>query len=279
MASLRQAIRLKPDYAEAHNNLGNALQEQGKLEEAVASLQHAVRLKPDYAEAQKTWESTGSCRATSSGAGPSTSGAGGRKTSPQPFAPAALGRLGSAGQDHSPVCGAGPGRHHPVHSLCALVQQRGATVLLQCPPALRGLLEGVAGVDRLLAQGEALPPCDVRAALLSLPGLLQTRLDTIPAQVPYLGAEPDRVEHWRKELEPLGGFRVGIVWQGNPEFKSDRRRSIPLRHYEALARVEGVRLVSLQKGPAADQLRRAPRRFPSSSWGNGWRRSATQRRC
>ena len=127
-------------------------------------------------------------------------------------------------------------------------------------------------------QGETLPPCDVRAGLLSLPGLLQTRLDTIPAQVPYLGAKPDRVEHWRKELEPLGGFKVGIVWQGNPGFKGDRQRSIPLRCFEALARVEGVRLVSLQKGPGAEQLQALAGRFPFSIWATGWRTSWTPRR-
>ena len=51
IASYRQAVRLKPDYAEAYNNLGNALKDQGKLEEAIASYQQALRLKPDYAEA------------------------------------------------------------------------------------------------------------------------------------------------------------------------------------------------------------------------------------
>ena len=127
-------------------------------------------------------------------------------------------------------------------------------------------------------EGETLPPFDVQSALLSLPGLLQTRLDTIPAQVPYLEAQPDKVEHWRKELESLSGFKVAIVWQGDPEFKADRQRSIPLRHYETLAQVQGVRLVSLQKGPAAEQLA-SQRRFPSWSWDTGWRRSATQQRC
>ena len=141
-------------------------------------------------------------------------------------------------------------------------KQRGATVLFGCPPALRRLLQAVAGVDRLLVHGDALPPFAMQAALLSLPGLLQTRLDTIPGHVPYLGAEPDRVEHWRKELESLDGFKIGIVWQGNPRFTEDRQRSIPLRCFEALARVEGVRLVSLQKGPGAEHLQALAGRLP-----------------
>jgi Flp pilus assembly protein TadD len=49
---LVEAVRLKPDVAETHDNLGVALAHQGKLDEAVQHLVEAVRLKPDYAEAQ-----------------------------------------------------------------------------------------------------------------------------------------------------------------------------------------------------------------------------------
>jgi Flp pilus assembly protein TadD len=48
----QEAIRLKPDYAEAYNNLGTALAAKGRLEEAIGRFQEAVRLKPDYAEAR-----------------------------------------------------------------------------------------------------------------------------------------------------------------------------------------------------------------------------------
>ena len=46
-ASYTQAIALKPDYAEAHSNLGNTLQELGRLKEAEASYTQAIALKPD----------------------------------------------------------------------------------------------------------------------------------------------------------------------------------------------------------------------------------------
>ena len=50
-AHYEQALRIKPDYAEAHNNLGIALAQTGKIEEAIAHYEQALRIKPDYAEA------------------------------------------------------------------------------------------------------------------------------------------------------------------------------------------------------------------------------------
>jgi Flp pilus assembly protein TadD len=49
---------LKPDFAEAHNNLGNTLKELGRLDEAEASYNQAIALKPDYAEAHRNLGNT-----------------------------------------------------------------------------------------------------------------------------------------------------------------------------------------------------------------------------
>ena len=47
----RQILTTTPSFAEAHNNLGNALSAQGKLDKAVACYRRALDLKPDYVEA------------------------------------------------------------------------------------------------------------------------------------------------------------------------------------------------------------------------------------
>jgi Tfp pilus assembly protein PilF len=48
--SFRQALSIKPNWAEAHSLLGSALADTGNYKEAEAELRKAVTLKPDYAE-------------------------------------------------------------------------------------------------------------------------------------------------------------------------------------------------------------------------------------
>ena len=116
----------------------------------------------------------------------------------------------------------------------------GGTVLLECHAAPMPLFKSFPGVDKILVQGEALPDFDVHAPLLSLPRIFGTSsLGQIPAKVPYVAVDPDRVELWRKRLESVEGFRVGIVWQGNRKNTGDRWRSVPLEKFASLANIPG----------------------------------------
>jgi len=101
----------------------------------------------------------------------------------------------------------------------------------------------------------------VQCSLLSVPALLGTTAETIPAKIPYLRAEAGLVEHWRGVLEPLNALKVGIAWQGNKAFYSDRFRSMPLECFEPLARLGGVQLISLQVGEEARQIESLTGRF------------------
>jgi Flp pilus assembly protein TadD len=117
----------------------------------------------------------------------------------------------------------------------------------------------------LFQRWDRCPPYRAFSALSSLPRLHGTRVETIPAPVPYLRADPDRVAGWRQRLLPLAppSFRrVGIVWAGRPTHNNDRRRSASLATFAPLAAVPRVALVSLQKGPSADQAGRYFGRAP-----------------
>ena len=50
------AIKIKPDYADAHNNLGNALVHAKMTEEAIDYYKEAIRIRPGFAAAQKNLE-------------------------------------------------------------------------------------------------------------------------------------------------------------------------------------------------------------------------------
>ncbi|MBV8143689.1 MAG: tetratricopeptide repeat protein, partial [Gammaproteobacteria bacterium] len=141
-----------------------------------------------------------------------------------------------------------------------LAAQR-ASVVFEVMPALKALLRSLPPSISLVGRGEPLPPVDYYCPLLSLPLAFNTRLDTIPAQVPYLSAEPQRTSRWMQRLEELPGLRVGVAWQGNLAVEKliwARGRSIPLAALEPLAQLPGISLVSLQKGPGLEQLRSVP---------------------
>ena len=130
---------------------------------------------------------------------------------------------------------------------------RRANTILQVPKSLVRLLSDIPGIAATIAEGDAKPPHDWQCSLMSLPLLFQTTTDTIPADIPYLRADPGLVGRWTERLSERPGLRVGLVWAGNARMADaaahaiDRRRSVPPALFAPLARVAGVALVSLQK--------------------------------
>jgi tetratricopeptide (TPR) repeat protein len=142
-----------------------------------------------------------------------------------------------------------------------MLKSRGARrVILACPAELHRLLAGFDGIDALTDTKVAATDYDVDCPLLGLPRRFKTRLETIPASVPYLHAQPELADTWRRRLAESdgGGFRVGLVWAGNPKHPNDMNRSMNLSELAPLAAVRGVMFYSLQKGPATAQIAQAP---------------------
>ena len=260
--SYRRAIELMPEMAEAHNNLGNVLRDQGKLDEAEACYREAADLKPNYADPHWNQSLVWLLEADFERGWAEYEWRWKLKNFKPRQATQPL-------WDGSPLDGKtillaaeqGLGDTIQFIRYAPLVRQRGARVLAEVQRPLRQILSTAPGIDQLLVQGEAVPAFDTHMTLLSLPRLLGTSIDTVPADVPYLEAEPALVEKWRAEVHSLPGFKIGIAWKGSAQNRTDRGRSLPLGLFEALARLPGVTLVSLQKGPGSEQIAQVADRF------------------
>jgi tetratricopeptide (TPR) repeat protein len=145
------------------------------------------------------------------------------------------------------------------------VLERCPDVVIACSPEMVPVLRQFLPEDRIVFRWEDCPPYKAFCALSGLPRLHGTRLDNVPAAIPYLRADPVRVATWAERLRrlaPGSHRRVGIVWAGRPTHNNDRRRSSRLADFAPLAALPGVALVSLQKGPSADQAGRYFGRAP-----------------
>jgi tetratricopeptide (TPR) repeat protein len=255
VASCQMAQQLKPDSVEALINLGNALQDQGNLDEALACYDRALEMAPNFAEAHTNRAMAWLLKGDFEQGWPEFEWRWKQRHVP-PI------RFAQPRWDGSPLAGrsillfAEQGLGDTLHFIryAPLVQQSGGNVLVECQPALVPLLQDFPGVNLLIPRGAPLPEFDVQAPLVSLPGILHTTLSNVPADIPYLFAEPRRIEQWRQKLQGTAEFKIGIVWQGSRGYKADRFRSLPLREFAPLAELEGVRLFSLQKGEGSEQV-------------------------
>jgi tetratricopeptide (TPR) repeat protein len=254
-ATIHQVLQLRPDWAMALDNLGMIRLRQGKPDEALACFEQALRHQGDYAEAHRNRATVWLSRGDFERGWPEYEWR--RRCRGRPTTAFAQPRW--QGEDLT-------GRTILLHAeqglgdtlqfirYAPLVKQRGALVMLVGPGPLVRLLSSCPGIDRVIAAGSALPAFDVQAPLLSLPMILGTSLATVPAEVPYLIAAAGAVERRRDALAPIAGFRIGVAWQGNPRYRADRQRSFRLAALGPLARVQGVRLINLQKGAGTEQL-------------------------
>lgn len=260
--SYLEALRLRPDYAEAHCNLGVLHTNLGQYDEARARFDRILQLQPDCAEAH--------CNRGMLLLGEGDYAAGWPEYAWYSKCGSYYGSRFSQplwegeplqGRTILVVCDHGLGdtiqfvRHLP------WVRSRGAgRILLAAQHALHPLLAG-SGFGELISPD--LPPkdFDVHIPTVMLPALYYADRQAIDAEVPYLRARDELVEHWRRELAPLVGMKIGICWQGSNRFPLNNLRSVPLAEFAPLGQRSGARLISLQQGDGREQLAQVADRF------------------
>lgn len=250
-----QALGQRPDFLDALNTLGNVRKKQGRFEEACELYRRVLLQGPESYETQLNL-----------GMGLLLLGdfqEGGRLYEQ---------RLPKAARAHQPwpegavkgkrvVILAEQGYGDAIQGIryAPVMKAAGAAAVhVECEKPLMRLFAGLDSVSTVVETQADLPPHDLRGAVLSLPYLMGTRLDTIPAETPYITADPDLTETWAKRFSGLQGLKAGLVWSGNPNHKNDHNRSIPLDQLAPLAEVGGIDWVSLQMGVESGDLNHWP---------------------
>ncbi len=255
-----RAIALRPGFAAAHFNRANTLRDLGLLPEALQGYDRTIESDSAHAGA---YCNKGVCLLTMGRFDegwplyewrkqkfePSQ-----RRSFPQP---AWSGKEDLRGKTLFVYAEQGLGDTIQFCRYAPLARQMGAKVILAVQGPLIRLL-GSLDPEIVIIALEAPPPeFNFHIALPSMPQAFHTDADNCPAAIPYLRAEPDRVARWKGRLGE-NGFKIGICWQGNRNAEIDAGRSFPLRLFESLARIPGVRLISLQKNDGAEQLHNLP---------------------
>jgi tetratricopeptide (TPR) repeat protein len=250
IAAYDGARSLVGDTAQLLTNRAHALRRLDRVEEAVTDLETAIALRPDFAEAH--FELGVAQLALADFARGWTSYE--RRWDTGAFAPSRRGFTSPRWTGAQPLAGRtillhaeqGLGDTIQFVRYVPLVAQRGARVVLEVQPELMGLLRGIDGAARVVAHGDKLPRFDLHCPLMSLPGALGTRADSIPAAIPYITVAQAWAEHWAGRLSAARP-RIGLVWAGRTSHHNDLNRSIPLAQLAPLLGQGGVEIVSLQR--------------------------------
>jgi tetratricopeptide (TPR) repeat protein len=252
LESFDQALALDANLAPVHCNRGVALRHMNRLGDAMASLQTALALEPESGDAhfnigelkllsgdfagglpeyEWRWQSGTTVPALRRFLQPLWRGT-------EPLGGKTILLHGEQGLgDTVQFC-----RYVP------LVAERGARVVLEVPASLLELMRGLPGAAQIVTSGGGpLPAFDLHCPLATLPLAFATRVETIPADIPYLSASASYVDKWRHRLGSAKDLKVGLCWAGNPNLPNDHMRSIDLQFLTVLFSLSEAHFFSLQK--------------------------------
>ncbi len=140
-------------------------------------------------------------------------------------------------------------------------QYAGLKIIFESQLPLVALMQKQPYLDQVIARGgRSAPFAHYQIPLMSIPRIVKTRLETIPADIPYIQGDASLKQKWNKKLSSDHNFKVGICWQGNARYSTQSLRravaakSIALSLFAPLLALEGVTVYSLQRIDGDEQI-------------------------
>ena len=251
----QQAISINGKYEEPHNNLGNILREKGFLEQAQNSYHQAIAINPSYVDAhfnlslllltigewERGWkEYEWRCK----------------------FKNIVLPQSSQAKWDGGDIRGKtivliteqGLGDSIQFIRYAPILAQKGAIVKVICDRSLVSLFQGIEGIKEVMPNNskEIMTKHDTYLPLMSLPYLLGTRLDNIPASIPYIFTKKQPAI--KIDIPVDTSLKIGIVWASRKDTQFYKQKTCPLELFVALLSIPSITLYSLQVGTDAGDI-------------------------
>lgn len=249
----RKAASLKSDFAEPYAIIGQSLASMGRMEEALNAFEEALARDPEnkqahrgrtrtlllagnyelgFAEYEWRWARSGAVKRSFN--------------QPEWEGDEINGRRILLYSEQ------GLGDTIQMARYIPLVAAKSGTVIVQCQPSLVSLIATMDGIDASIGDDDRVPAFDCHAPLFSLPRLLGTTIENIPASIPYLRVEGSTNAGSRStDDSPL---RIGIAWAGSPSHEDDANRSCDLTNFMPILSLPRTQYYSLQVGPRSADI-------------------------
>jgi len=141
-----------------------------------------------------------------------------------------------------------------------IAKEMGGTTLVAVQQPLMQYMKLCPYIDILISIDDVPPSFDVYASFMSCPMILKTTLDNVPADIPYLHADEDLVNYWRTKLDRDTKFKIGICWQGSPNYgvfclsALAAKKAMPLNYFVPLFDIPNTSFYCLQVKTGIEQL-------------------------
>lgn len=250
-----RAIALNSRIAELYNGLGLTRKAQRRFDEAMQCFKQAIKINPDYAEAHWNLGWVQLMKGDYRNGWREYDWRWRMKSFVAPDLSAPVWK-GEDLQGKSILLHCEQGLGDSIHFIryAAMVKALGTCVIVPTPAPLVPLFRNVKGIDVLNQIGEPIPHYDYHASLMSLPGIFDTTVETILADIPYLHPDQAKIDSWHERLKSLTGLKIGIVWRGNPTYMNDRNRSMPAENFAPILKLKGLSVIVLQKDAREDEI-------------------------
>lgn len=260
LEAARRAVAMAPGDPFAHANLGVVHYDRGETAHALEAAERAIALSPGFAMAHlgraEALLLSGDLAAGLEEYEWRLGVAGSRTEMPAADAPVWDGRNVSGGTLLL-IADQGIGDVIQFSRFIPWAAARAGHLVVAANLEKRPIISQFREVSEIRPRWQDFPQFSAWCPLASLPRLAATRVENIPAPVPYLRADSSRIERWQRRLADLAPpdlRRIGLVWAGRPEHTNDRKRSLPLAALAPITALDGMCFFALQKGKATTQL-------------------------